>query len=59
MRQIFGNIEDLKDYHSGVILPRLQGSMSNEELIKLVKIVDSTSSTCFLLILFFQGALLV
>lgn len=34
MRQIFGNIEDLKDYHSGVILPRLQGSMSDEELIK-------------------------
>ena len=37
LRMVLGNIEDLKDYHSETILPRLQGAISNEELIKLVQ----------------------
>lgn len=34
MRQIFCNIEDLKDYHSRVFLPRLKQSIASEEKLK-------------------------
>jgi len=34
MRQIFCNIEDLKDYHLRVFLPRLKQSISSEEKLK-------------------------
>ena len=34
MRVVMGNLEDLKDYHRNTVLPKLEESVQDSELIR-------------------------